>query len=241
MGEQGRAKGYLGFVVGHRGGRLVVVGTNEGSPAHRAGIARGDFLVRIDDESTEGLSRKAAAERLRGFAGEPVTLWLERPGVSELLRFDLVREERPTTKGLAKPLLQGLTFSLFIASLVFFARAATAPHRDAVERYASLLREQRFEEAHALLSEENHANRSFEAWRRTLEENGLARVDALTITNTQGRGSGRGCVSAVLTTEGKRVGLTFFTQTTSSGTRIREVLTNAQISGVFQKGPWQCD
>lgn len=238
MSEHAKAKGSLGFFVGQREGRLVVADTIRGSPAHRAGLQRGDFLVRIDDEWTEGLSRKVAAERLRGWAGEPVTVWVERPDASGMLRFDLVRE--PATKeSLPKLLLPIVAPLLVIATVVLLAKACTAESRDTVNDYVTLLREQRFEEAYALMDPE--AGLSFEAWKDTLDAARLDRADDFVIASVARIGGGRGCVSASVEAEGKRIGVTFFTKTTSSGTRIHEVLTNRQLSGWFQKGPWQCD
>lgn len=44
---------------------LVVVSAAPGGPAYRAGILSGDFIVAIDDKSTESMEIYDAAERLQ--------------------------------------------------------------------------------------------------------------------------------------------------------------------------------
>jgi carboxyl-terminal processing protease len=61
-------------------GKLRVIAPIAGSPADRAGIQPADTILQIDGVSTQGLSLDEAAERMRGPAGTPVTLTLEREG-----------------------------------------------------------------------------------------------------------------------------------------------------------------
>lgn len=63
-----------------------------GSPAARAGIARGDLLVEIDGASTSTLGKSAALQRLRGPAGTRVALALKRSGAASLLHRTVFRE-----------------------------------------------------------------------------------------------------------------------------------------------------
>ncbi|URE20080.1 TSPc [Musa troglodytarum] len=53
---------------------LVVVSSAPGGPADKAGIASGDIILAIDDESTEDMDIYDAAERLQGTEGSSVKL-----------------------------------------------------------------------------------------------------------------------------------------------------------------------
>lgn len=83
--------GGLGIVIGMRERKLTVLRPIKGTPAQRAGIERGDHIVRIDDEVTENLTLQEAVERMRGTPETKVTLWIDRKGKDGLIRFDLQR------------------------------------------------------------------------------------------------------------------------------------------------------
>lgn len=83
--------GGLGLVVGVREGHLTVVSPMEGSPGFQAGILSGDRIVRIEDESTEGMSLEEAVRRLRGPPGTEVTITLYRPSTDRTLTVTLRR------------------------------------------------------------------------------------------------------------------------------------------------------
>jgi carboxyl-terminal processing protease len=83
--------GGLGIVIGMREKKLTVLRPIKGTPAERAGIERGDHIVRIDNEVTENLTLQEAVERMRGTPETKVTLWIGRTGKDGLMRFDLQR------------------------------------------------------------------------------------------------------------------------------------------------------
>jgi carboxyl-terminal processing protease len=83
--------GGLGIVIGMRERKLTVLRPIKGTPAQRAGIERGDHIVKIDDEVTENLTLQEAVERMRGTPETKVTLWIGRKGKDSLTRFDLHR------------------------------------------------------------------------------------------------------------------------------------------------------
>lgn len=87
--------GGLGLVVSRRSGRVVVVSPVDGSIAERHGIRAGDELLSIDGASTAGMTSDAVASRLKGIAGTPVTLTLNRPGRKEPLTVTASRAEIP--------------------------------------------------------------------------------------------------------------------------------------------------
>ena len=70
---------------------LTVASPLVGTPAYEAGIIAGDKILRIDGKSTQGLSLRDASERMRGEAGEPVTLSILHHGASEPVDVKIVR------------------------------------------------------------------------------------------------------------------------------------------------------
>lgn len=66
---------------------------HDDTPAARAGVKSGDLIIAIDDSSTKELSAGDAAGLMRGPAGTPVTLTLQRAGVDEPLKITVVRQQ----------------------------------------------------------------------------------------------------------------------------------------------------
>ncbi|BAY66783.1 peptidase (plasmid) [Calothrix brevissima NIES-22] len=70
---------------------LEVISPIEDTPAYKAGILSGDVLVKIDGQSTQGLSVSTAVGRLRGKVNTPVVLTIRRG--QKPLEFKIVREK----------------------------------------------------------------------------------------------------------------------------------------------------
>ncbi len=70
---------------------LTVASPLVGSPAYEAGVRAGDKILRIDGESTQGMSLADAAERLRGEPGRAVTLSVLHYGEKEPVDVKVVR------------------------------------------------------------------------------------------------------------------------------------------------------
>lgn len=83
--------GGLGVKIQVREGRLAVDQPLEGTPAERAGLRSGDRILRIEGESTLNMDLEDAVTRLRGEIGTPVTILVERRGVSEPFEVAIVR------------------------------------------------------------------------------------------------------------------------------------------------------
>ena len=93
MQEDTRSEfGGLGVVVTERSGVLTVLNPMEDTPGFRAGLLPGDQILKINGESTEQLNVNSAVEKLRGQAGESVTLTIKRPSTGEIKDHELVRE-----------------------------------------------------------------------------------------------------------------------------------------------------
>ena len=84
--------GGLGIVIRMLDRKLTVVKPIKDTPAFRAGVKAGDHIVKINNELTENLTSNEAVDRMRGKPHTPLTLWVERKGQANLLRFDLERD-----------------------------------------------------------------------------------------------------------------------------------------------------
>jgi carboxyl-terminal processing protease len=72
--------------------QLTVLGPLVGSPAYKAGVRAGDQLLRINGDSTQGISLQEAVQLLRGKAGDPVTLAVLHEGETKPTEMKIVRE-----------------------------------------------------------------------------------------------------------------------------------------------------
>ena len=81
----------VGMEIGIRNNTLTVIAPLKGTPADKAGIMSGDSILRIDGESTDGLSIDKAVKRIRGEGGTPVTFTIARDGEGEFLEIEVIR------------------------------------------------------------------------------------------------------------------------------------------------------
>ncbi|MCK4297999.1 MAG: S41 family peptidase [Planctomycetes bacterium] len=84
--------GGLGIHIGIRDEQLTVIAPLEGTPAARAGILPGDKIVRIEGESTEGMTLLEAVNVLRGEPGSQVTISIRHVGSEEEIDVTITRE-----------------------------------------------------------------------------------------------------------------------------------------------------
>lgn len=73
-------------------GAVIVISPIEGTPAQKAGILPQDRIIKVDDVDMTGKSIDDVVRLLRGPKGTKVTLYIERPGIKNLLKFELVRD-----------------------------------------------------------------------------------------------------------------------------------------------------
>lgn len=87
----------VGIEIGFKGTRLAVITPLEGSPADKAGVKAGDFIVGIKEPgkntflSTSNMGLVDAVEKIRGEAGTSVTLMVSREDVPNPLEFSIER------------------------------------------------------------------------------------------------------------------------------------------------------
>jgi len=83
--------GGLGIEITLKDGVLTVISPIEDTPAWEAGLKSGDKIVRINGESTKGLSLVEAAQKMKGKRGSVVTLGIFREGFEEPQDFKIKR------------------------------------------------------------------------------------------------------------------------------------------------------
>lgn len=76
-----------------RNDSICIVETFGGGPSARLGIQTNDRIVRINDSSAIGFKDEQVIQRLRGPKGTKVKVAIHRPGVKELLDFEIIRDE----------------------------------------------------------------------------------------------------------------------------------------------------
>jgi len=72
--------GGLGIEVGSEDGNIKIVSPIDDTPASKAGIQAGDFIVKINGQPTNGLTMTEAVDKMRGKVGQKITLTLVRNG-----------------------------------------------------------------------------------------------------------------------------------------------------------------
>ncbi|GGP22817.1 carboxyl-terminal protease [Silvimonas iriomotensis] len=83
--------GGLGLEVNMEDGLVRVVSPIEDTPAFKAGVKPGDYIVKIDDTQVQGMSLNDAVSKMRGKAGTAVTLTVLRKGESKPMVLQLKR------------------------------------------------------------------------------------------------------------------------------------------------------
>lgn len=90
VGTQGKFGG-LGIEIGVEEAFIKVISPIDDTPAQRAGIKAGDYIVKVDDTSLRGVSTNDAVKKMRGDPGTEVVLTIARKGESKELVFKLKR------------------------------------------------------------------------------------------------------------------------------------------------------
>lgn len=84
--------GGLGIEVTGEFGVLKVISPIDDTPASKAGIKSGDYIVAINNKLVNEMTLNEAVESMRGKKGTPVELTIIRKGEKSPLKFDLVRD-----------------------------------------------------------------------------------------------------------------------------------------------------
>ncbi len=84
--------GGLGIEVNMESGVVKVISPIDDTPASRAGIKAGDYIIKIDDIQVQGKSLSEAVDLMRGPVGSSIILTVRRIGQKKALSFEIVRE-----------------------------------------------------------------------------------------------------------------------------------------------------
>lgn len=85
----------IGAEVSMVDGKVTIVAPFKDSPAEKAGLKPNDQIISVDGKSVEGLDLYDAVLKIRGKKGTTVKLEVTRPGVTEAMHVDVVRDEIP--------------------------------------------------------------------------------------------------------------------------------------------------
>ena len=77
--------GGLGIEVGMEAGVVKVISPIDDTPASKAGIKAGDYIVKINNTQVQGKSLSEAVDLMRGLVGSSIELTVRRRGVKKLL------------------------------------------------------------------------------------------------------------------------------------------------------------
>ena len=84
--------GGLGIEVGMESGVIKVISPIDGTPASRAGIRAGDYIVKIENTQVQGKTLSEAVDLMRGPVGSSIELTVRRRGKKKALTFNITRE-----------------------------------------------------------------------------------------------------------------------------------------------------
>jgi len=84
--------GGLGIEVSMEAGVVKVITPIDDTPASKAGIKAGDYIVKIDNVQVQGKSLSEAVDLMRGLVGTEIELTVRRRGEKKALTFKITRE-----------------------------------------------------------------------------------------------------------------------------------------------------
>jgi carboxyl-terminal processing protease len=84
--------GGLGIEVGMEAGVIKVISPIDNTPASKAGLKAGDYIVKINNTQVQGKSLIEAVDLMRGPVGSSIKITVRRVGVKKALIFNITRE-----------------------------------------------------------------------------------------------------------------------------------------------------
>ena len=84
--------GGLGIEVSMESGVVKVISPIDDTPAAKAGIKAGDYIVKIENTQVQGKTLSEAVDLMRGPVGSSIELTIRRRGEKKALKFNIIRE-----------------------------------------------------------------------------------------------------------------------------------------------------
>jgi len=84
--------GGLGIEVGMESGVVKVISPIDNTPASKAGLKPGDYIVKINNTQVQGKSLMEAVDLMRGPVGSSIKITVKRRNVKKALIFNITRE-----------------------------------------------------------------------------------------------------------------------------------------------------
>ena len=84
--------GGLGIEISMEAGVIKVISPIDDTPAEKAGIKSGDYIVKIADEQVQGKSLMEAVKLMRGPVGSSIKLTIRRKNLKKPLEFEITRK-----------------------------------------------------------------------------------------------------------------------------------------------------
>ncbi len=82
----------IGAQLGMKDSRILVIAPLRGTPAQKAGIRAGDYILKVNDEDTNGWSVPQAVTKIRGPKGTTVKLTVFHEGADEETEITITRD-----------------------------------------------------------------------------------------------------------------------------------------------------
>ena len=84
--------GGLGIEIGMESGVVKVIAPIDDTPAAKAGVKAGDYIVKIGNDQVQGKSLMEAVKLMRGPIGTSIELTIRRKNVKKALKFKITRK-----------------------------------------------------------------------------------------------------------------------------------------------------
>lgn len=84
--------GGIGIEVTTDNGLVQIISPIEDTPAYKAGLKAGDYIIMIDDETVMSMTFSEAVKKMRGPKGTTLNLTIIREGVKDPLEFKILRD-----------------------------------------------------------------------------------------------------------------------------------------------------
>mgnify|MGYP001330267760 FL=1 len=83
--------GGLGIEITMEAGLVKIITPIEGTPADKAGVLAGDYIVKIENKQVKGMTLLDAVKLMRGKVGTSIEITIRRPEVEDELKFTITR------------------------------------------------------------------------------------------------------------------------------------------------------